>query len=129
MIIPTLEAGFGNKGALVNEPAADREVAYDFGIVSDAGRGGDGFDQGGEIIRAADLLDGAFAFEVMREGDQIDRFIVVIQFDHALKNELMRFPVKILNSQKIHDLVQGVIVDQDPGQNSLLRFNILGRDL
>ena len=97
-------------------------------MVGDPCRSGDGFHQRGKIVGATGFFQKIFLFELMRKGDEIDRFIVVVKIDHRLKQMIMGLPIKIIAGQEVHNLVEGVVVDQDACQDGLFRFNVVRRD-
>jgi hypothetical protein len=126
--LPVLEARIGDDGALTDELSPHGEVPDDLRVKQDACGSGHGLHKRSQVVRSSGLIQGVFLFEVLRKGDEVDGLVVIVQFSHPLKETQVSFPIEIVRRENVHDLIHGIIVDEDSGQNSLLRLDVLRGD-
>ena len=127
-LLPTLEATLGNNRTLIDQLPSYRELPHNLRMILDASRGGDGIHKGSQKLCTTRLFQEIFSSEELGECDEIDGLIVGIEINHPFEQVRMGFTVKIVGRQDIHDLVHGIVVNQNTGQYGLFSVHVVRRD-
>ena len=82
--------------------------------------------QFGNIRDTARLFDTAFLFQLVRNGNEIDRFSVVIHPFHCAQNIFVTFLIKIVFRQSVHNIRRNFVIDQKAAKERHFRVAVIG---
>jgi len=123
-----VEAAGDDRGGGVDELALDRFVPHDAGVVQGVGRAHDRLGQLGEVHLAAHLIERARLVQPLGHRHQVDGRVLGVAFVKRVENCGVSRVVEILWPKNVHQGVEDGGVVENPPQNRLLSFQILGGD-
>jgi hypothetical protein len=113
-------AELGDLGARVDEPAQDRLLADDLGVVAGVGRDRHAGDQVVQVRRAADAIEVAAALQLGHDGNRIGRLAPTVQVDDRVIDDLVGRTVEVDATDRLDDVGDGVLRQQHRAQHRLL---------
>ena len=113
-------------GRAFDQLAVGRFFLDDVGVVLGVGGGGNAFDDLGEDVVTADLLELIALLQLFGEGDGVDRLAGVVEVSNGRVDHLMGIAVEVFGAQEDDDVVEGLVVEQDAAQDAPLGFEVLG---
>ena len=126
--LPNTVISFGHdfRGG-TDQPAQQGLFPDDFTVVPDIRSTGHRLHQFSHVRRTADLLQLTFGFQQFGQGDLINHFIAVSQFEHPRKNGSMRPTMKVFFDDDLKRLVERTIFQQNGPEDGLLGIQVLRR--
>ena len=114
-------------GAGLDQPAQDRLLGDDLGVVGGVGRGGHRGDQRVQVRRAAEPDELAAALQLGRHGDRVGGLAAAVEVEDAVVDGLVGGPVEVVGPQHLDDVGDGVLAQQHAAEHRLLGGEVLRR--
>ena len=112
-------------GAGVDQPAQDRLLAHDGGVVAGVGGDRDAGRERVEVRRPADLLQLAPTVELGRDRDRVGRLAAAVEVDDRVVDRLVGRPVEVGATDLLVDVGDRVLGDQHRAEHALLGVGVL----
>ncbi len=114
-------------GARVDQPAQDRLLPDDLGVVAGVRGDRDVRRERVEVRRAPDALQLAAALELGGDGDHVDRLAAAVEVDDRVVDRLVGGPVEVGAAQRLRHVGDRVLGQQHRPEHGLLRGHVLRR--
>ena len=113
-------------GRAFDQLAVGRFFLDDVGVVPGVGGGRNALDDLGEDFMTADLIELIALLQLLGEGDGVDRLAGIVEVANGGVDHLVRIAVEVAGAQEDHDVMKGLVVEQNAAQNASLGFEVLG---
>jgi hypothetical protein len=116
--------------AALDQIAEHRLVADDSCVVLAVGRRGNRLRQIDQILPTADLVEQSATPQLILQHDDVDRLVLVVEVDQHLVEQAVVRSIEargLIARNDLHDLADGVPVEQKRPKQACLRFQILRR--
>lgn len=122
-----LIAHAGNLGRRIDQLAEERLFFDNFGMINNVSRRRHAVGQGRYVGNAAGRFEFFFLAQHLGDSDDVHRLVAVEKVQNRLINEPVSLPVKVLGTQKLGHLGNGLTFDKHRAENGLFGFHVLGR--
>ena len=120
-------ADLDDLGAGVDQPAQDRLLPHDLGVVAGVGRDRHVGGQGVQVGRAADPLQLAAALQLGGDGHHVDRLAAAEEVDDRVVDGLVGRAVEVDAAEHLGHVGDRVLGDQHRAEHGLLGGHVLRR--
>jgi len=120
-----------NPRGAADQVAQHRLVTDDLRVVLRVDVRRDALGELDDVVHAADLRQQSAALEFVAHHDEVDRLILIVQFDKGLEEKPVILPVKpvrLVRPDEPQDGADGVAVQHHRAQEAHLRLDALRRD-
>ena len=123
-----LVAELGDGAGRLDQPARQRLLVDDLGVVDEVGGGGDDLVEQVDELVASDGVERAERGERVLDGDAIDRLTLAEEVGHRLEDLAVAVAVEVFGFDVLEDVGEGGAVEQDPAEKAALRIEVVRRD-
>ena len=74
----------------------------------------------------ADLLELIALLQFLGQGDGVDRPAGIVEVADGRVDHLVRIAVEVVGAKEHHNIMQGLVVEQDAAEHAALGFEVLG---
>ena len=118
--------GIGNLFVQLNQLAKSRLLCHNTGIIFNIRRSGYSCNQITDKLQTTDLRWHILFLQAILQGNQINRFSLVIQFHHGFKQYAILTAIEVLTCDDFRCHRNGIAAHNHGSDNRLLRFDAVG---
>ena len=127
-ILDILISGSGNLRSRIDEVAQLSFLLNDFRIIRNVSRGRNRISELSDKGYATDLVQFLCLTQLLGQRNEIDSFIIVLQFRHRFIDDAVCLTVKVVWAQDLLHFDNRFFLYEHRSQNSLFSFNVLRRN-
>ncbi len=127
-LLAGLEAAGQDLRRRLDEAAAHGLVPHDLGVVDGVGGRGHGLGQGGQVDRAADLVELPPGLEVLGHGNQVHGLAAAVELLEGLVDDAVDRGIEVLVGDDVDKGVKDVVAQKNPAQHRLFGFGVVRGD-
>ncbi len=108
-----------------HQPAFDRLVVDDLGVVDDVGDIGQGVDQRRQIGGAADLFEETLFGELVADRHEVGGLALFVEIDAGLEDDAVALEVELVVPELVDDVEHGAGVEQHRAEDGAFRLGVV----